>query len=133
MHIRHLFFILSKLWFFLVASGVKWQKMAQNLQKILSRFKNHTSYDISLCKRMVSPCVLFHFFKTLIIWVVRGLNGQKMVQNDKKLCLLHSISQEPYVICDAIRHDCHLCYTIIKWWHLQAFFSCFQNFDFSGY
>ena len=27
-----------------------------------------------------------------------GVEGQKTVQNDKKLCLLHSISQEPFII-----------------------------------
>ena len=37
------------------------------------------------------------FLKILIFWVCRWVKGQKMVQNDKKLCLLHSISQEPYI------------------------------------
>ena len=27
-------------------------------------------------------------------------------------------------------YDCHLWYTSVKWWYLQAFFSFFQNFDF---
>ena len=40
----------------------------------------------------------FHFFKVLIFWVHRGLEGQKTVQNDKKFCLSCSISQEPYII-----------------------------------
>ena len=30
--------------------------------------------------------------------VIGGVKGQKMVENGKKLCLLHSISQEPYYI-----------------------------------
>ena len=34
----------------------------------------------------------------MIFWVHRGVEGPKMVQNDKKFCLLHSISQEPYII-----------------------------------
>ena len=34
----------------------------------------------------------------MILWVYRGVKGQKTVQNDKKLCLSCSISQEPYVI-----------------------------------
>ena len=42
-------------------------------------------------------CVV-HFSKILIFWIHKGLKGQKMVQNDKKLCLLCSISQEPYII-----------------------------------
>ena len=41
--------------------------------------------------------MLFHFFKILIFLVVRGLKGQKLTQNDKKFCLSHSISQEPYL------------------------------------
>ena len=41
---------------------------------------------------------LFHFFKNLFFWVVNGVKGQKMAQNDKKNCLLHFISQEPYII-----------------------------------
>ena len=31
-----------------------------------------------------------------------GVKGQKMVQNDKKLCTLHSISQEPYIMIFSI-------------------------------
>ena len=54
--------------------------------------------------------VLFCFFKILILWVVkggagrggvggagRGVKGQKMVQNGKKLSLLRSISQESHI------------------------------------
>ena len=37
----------------------------------------------------------FYFFKILIFGVHRGVKGQKMVQNDKKLCLSCSISEEP--------------------------------------
>ena len=38
------------------------------------------------------------FFKILIFWGVSGVKGQKIVQNDKKICLSCSISQEPYII-----------------------------------
>ena len=40
----------------------------------------------------------FHFLKILIFLVHRGVKGQQTVQNDKKLSLLRSISQEPYII-----------------------------------
>ena len=40
----------------------------------------------------------FHFIKILIFWVVGRVKGQKMVQNEKKLCLSRSISQESYII-----------------------------------
>ena len=40
----------------------------------------------------------FHFFKILIFRIIRGVKGQKNAQNDKKFCLYHSISLEPYII-----------------------------------
>ena len=66
----------------------------------------------------------FHFFKILISWVVRGVKGQNMAQNDKKFCPSHLVYQEPYM------YDCHLCYTYVKWYCLQVVLSFFQNFDF---
>ena len=60
--------------------------------------KNHTSYDFHLWYTCVKYGQFFHFFKILIFWIVRGVKGQKTVQNDKKLCLSGSISQEPYII-----------------------------------
>ena len=47
---------------------------------------------------IISSGVFFIFFKILIFWIHRGVKGQKTVQNDKKLCLSRSISQEPYII-----------------------------------
>ena len=46
---------------------------------------------------MISPGV-FSVFQILIFWVVWGVKGQKMVQSDKKICLLHSISERSYII-----------------------------------
>ena len=51
------------------------------------------------------------FFKILIFWVVMGVKGQKLVQNDQKICPLHSISQEPYNICFSFM--VHMCKMII--------------------
>ena len=42
--------------------------------------------------------MFFQFFKILILWVVRGVKVHKTVQNDKKFCPSHLISQEPYII-----------------------------------
>ena len=42
--------------------------------------------------------MFFSFFQILIFWVVRRVKELKMVENDKKFCLLHSIFEEPYVI-----------------------------------
>ena len=41
----------------------------------------------------------FHFFKILIFQVVSWVKGKKMTQNNKKLCLSHSISQESHIWC----------------------------------
>ena len=52
---------------------------------------------------MISPGFFF-FFSILISWVVCGVKGQKWPkliqkgQNHKKVCLLCSISQEPFII-----------------------------------
>ena len=54
--------------------------------------------------------LFFIFFKILIFWVVREIKGQKMVQNDKKFCLL--ISQEPYIIW--LSFMVHFCKMIIS-------------------
>ena len=59
------------------------------------------NYSISRC--------FFNFFKILIFWGVRGLKGQKIIQNDKKSCLLCSITQEPYIIwLSFVGHKCKM-------------------------
>ena len=45
----------------------------------------------------ISSC-FFLFFKILIFQVVRGVKGQKMIQDDKTFCPSSSISQEPYIM-----------------------------------
>ena len=50
------------------------------------------------CKMMISPEDFFIFlFEIFIFEAVRRVKGQKIAQNDK-LCPLHFISQEPYII-----------------------------------
>ena len=77
--------------------------MVQNDKKILSialhiwGIIDHMTV-IYVCKLIISSSVFSIFLKTLIFWVHRGVKGQKMVQNDKKLCLSHTMSQEPYII-----------------------------------
>ena len=53
---------------------------------------------IYVCKIIISSSVFSIFLKISIFWVHSGVKGQKMVQNGKKSCLWHSISQEPYII-----------------------------------
>ena len=52
---------------------------------------------VHMCKIITSSGAFFHYFNIFIFQVVRGVEGQKMTQNDKKLCLSHSGSQEPYI------------------------------------
>ena len=37
-----------------------------------------------MCKMMVSPGIFFHFFEILFFWAVRGVKGEKTVQNEKQ-------------------------------------------------
>ena len=55
------------------------------------------SFMVHMCKMIISPGLFFSFSK---FWFFRLLGGKKakMVQNDKKFCLLHFISQEPYIM-----------------------------------
>ena len=53
---------------------------------------------LDLYKMIISPDSISFFIKILSFWIVRRVKRQKTVQKDKKLCPLHSISQEPYVI-----------------------------------
>ena len=115
---------------FLVIRGVKGQKMVQNDKKICplclisqGPYIIWLSFMVQMCKMIISPVVFFNF-KILIFWVVRGLKGQKMAQNDKKFCLSHSVSQEPYIIW--LWFLVHMCKMIIS----PATFFIFQNFDF---
>ena len=61
----------------------------------------------------------FIFFKILIFQVVRWVKEQKLVQNNKKLYLSHSISQEPYIIWLSF---------MVELWKMviQPFFSFFK-------
>ena len=44
----------------------------------------------------ISMRFFFNIFKILIFWVVSGVKGQKIVQNDKKIPC-RSIPQEAYI------------------------------------
>ena len=107
-HISCFFFPhFSQILIFRVNSGVKGQKKKKGLKmkKILS-VTLHISgtmhhmiiiYGTLMENDNISRS-FFLFFKILIFWVVRGVKRQKMAQNEKKLCLSCSISQESYTI-----------------------------------
>ena len=62
--------------------------------------RNSITYDHDFWCTCVKWCYLqgfFQFFKILIFQVVRGIKGQKLVQNDKNFCLSCFISQESYI------------------------------------
>ena len=81
---------------------------------------------VHLCKMIIPPGFFFHFFKILIFQVFREVKGQKMVQNDKKFCSSHSISQELYIIW--LSFTVYMCKMII---YLGVSFS-FSKFWFFG-
>ena len=62
------------------------------------------------------------------IWFVRlcGVKGEKMTDNDKKLCPLHSMSQEPYIIW--LSFLVHICKMVIS--PSVFFFVIFSKFWF---
>ena len=53
---------------------------------------------------------IFLFFQTFDFLGYRGVKGQKIAQNDKKLCLLYLISQ----LRDHTSYDYHLWSTSVK-------------------
>ena len=64
----------------------KARNIAPESSKMFKRLlKNIALDDISM--------IFFQFFKILIFWVVIGVKGQRMVQNDKTFCLPHFISK----------------------------------------
>ena len=89
-----------------------------------ARAKNSPKWKQKLHLSVTSHFSFFHFFKILIFWVVRRVIGQKTVQNDKKFCLLRSISQKSYIIW--LSFMLHMCKMIIP----PVVFSFLQNFNF---
>ena len=102
--------------------------MAQNDKKILhvmpyiSGVITHHMifiYDmVQVCKRIISPGFFLHF--------PSGVKGQKPIQNDKKICLSHSISQKASIIWSSFL--VHLC----KMMTLPDANFVFSKFLFSG-
>ena len=116
---------------FWVARRVKGQKIAQNDKKLCllhlisqEPYIIWSSFVVHNCK-MKSPSIFFYFFKILIFWVVRKVKGQKIAHDDKELCPLHFISQEPYIWSWLMVHMCKMIY-------LQVLFTFFPNFNFWG-
>ena len=98
------FFHFYKIFIFQIVRGVKGQNLVQNNKKFsvtlrISGTIHHMNviYGTHMWNNNISR-YFFHFWKKFFPWVVRGLKGQKTAQNEKKLCQLRFISQEPYII-----------------------------------
>ena len=117
----------------LIFGVVKGQKTVQNDKKLsvtldISGTIHHmiVIYGSHVCQMIISPCVLFIFWKFWFFGLLGGLEGQNTIQNDKKFCLSCSISQEPFIIW--LPFMVHMCQMIIS----PCNFLFFQNFDFWG-
>ena len=94
--------------------------MKQNYIRHVLYLRNIVAYDHAFWYTFVKWYfqAFFHFFKLLILGVVREVKGQKMVQNDKKFCLSHSISQEPYIIwLSFVVHICKMMISPVVFFH----------------
>ena len=105
----------------------KEQKMVQNDKTLcLSHSMSQEPYIIWLSfmihmrKMVISAGIFFIFSKFWFFGSIEGVKGQKIAQNDKKLCLSHSVSQEPYMIY------CDFWFTCVKWCCLEQIVSYFR-------
>ena len=103
--LQEFFSFFKKILIFRAVRKVKEQKVAQNKNKndicYTPYLRNSIAHDHDFWFTRVKWWYLqdffFQFFKMLIFHVVRGVKGQKTVQNDKIFCLSYFISQEPYI------------------------------------
>ena len=93
-----------------MVEGKKWSKMRKNsvtlhisgiIHHMIFIYGTHVQNDTSR---------IFLFFQTFDFLGYRGVKGQKIAQNDKKLCLLYLISQ----LRDHTSYDYHLWSTSVK-------------------
>ena len=90
------------------------------------------SFMVYICKMVISPGFFFHFFKILVLQIVSAVKWQKVTQSDKKLYLLLSLSQEPYIIWLSVM--VHMCKMIIcKMIKFSGVFFNFSKFWFSKF
>ena len=77
---------------------------------------------------MTSPDTFSIFSKFWFSGLLGGrvLKGQKIVPNNKNICLTSYLR-------NCTLYDCGFWYTCIKWWYLHQIFSFFQKSDFSDF
>ena len=121
------FFHIFKILTFCFVRGVKdkkWSKMTKNPVRCPPYPRNHISCDCQIWytgKMIISPGIFFILSKCWFFGILGGgeAKGQKMAQNDKKLCPLHSISQEPYIIC--LSFKVHICFFFLHFLKILIF------------
>ena len=105
----------------------KWPKMTKNSVCFASYLRDHTSYDLHLWYISVKGYLQFwgfFFLQILIFGVNIWATGEKMAQNDNKLYLSHSISQEAYIMWPW--------FLVCRCKIMTSPLSFFLNFDFLG-
>ena len=120
-----------KILIFQVVKGLKGQKIPQNDEKFCLLHLIFHEPSIIWSSFMVHMYVQkdnifrhFQYFDFRNHWGAGVVKGWNMVQNDKKLCLPHSLSQEPYITW--LWFLVHMCKMMIS----PANFFIIQNFDF---
>ena len=119
-------FFISKFWVFgkRAKNGLKWQKILSVALHISGIIHNMIVISGTLVWNDGISRRFFHSFNILIFWVVGRGKMAKMVHDEKKLYLSHSISQEPYIIWFSFK--VHMCKMIIS----IGFFVIFSKFWF---
>ena len=80
----------------------------------------HKCFPVNFVKFLRTPFFIgfFHYFEIFIFWVVRGVKGKSIVQNENNNYIRHA----PY-LWNSITDDQDFWYTCVKWSYLQWFFS----------
>ena len=133
------FSVFSKFWFFRLLGGggaLKGWKMVKNDKKVCpldsisqEPYITWVSFMVHMCKMVISPGVFLLFSKLWFFGLLGGKKSKKTVQNDKKFCLSHFLSQEPSVIW--LSFIVHVCKMII-YPGIVFIFSKFWFFRLSG-
>ena len=116
------FFRIFIFWVVMTKTGPKWEKLISVAPHISGTIRHIILIYSAHAKLIIFPG-LFYFIKNLVFQVVRwgkGGKGQITVQTQKKICLWHLISQEPYIIwLSFVVHNCKL---MISWGYFFHFF-----------
>ena len=133
-----MYFSVLKFWLSGDWKGKKWPKMTKmSVTPYISGTMYHMIfiYGTHVCiKGQYLQAFFSFFFFFTKFWLSRSLRegkgvlkGQKITQNNKKICLSHCVYQELYII--GLWFLVHMCKMMIP---LMNFF-VFQSFDFWGF